>query len=181
MPTKLRQHSGGYMITQDELKALLHYDQNTGVFTNLTRRSNHINIGAVAGSVWTPKGANTSYLQISINSKMYYAHRLAWLYVYGEWPENHIDHIDGCGTNNAISNLRDVSQSVNHRNALTRSNNTSGHSGVNFNKGKWRAYIKINAKQIHLGYFTTFEEAIAARLAASKEHGFIHRPRIGNS
>lgn len=58
----------------------------------------------------------TGYRRVMINYKMYLAHRLIWLLHYGEWPKQHIDHIDGNPGNNRLENLRDVSRSVNLRN-----------------------------------------------------------------
>ncbi|MDV6347485.1 HNH endonuclease [Nitrosomonas sp. Is35] len=164
------------MITQEELKRVLHYDHKTGIFTNLIKRSNNAKAGAFAGH------RAARYIYINLNGKLYLAHRLAWLYIYGIWPDHHIDHIDGNCLNNAISNLRDVTQSVNCRNQKLRATNTSGHPGVHWYKatGKWTANISINGKSVHIGTFATFEEAVQSRRKASQENGFIHR-QVGNS
>jgi len=76
-----------------------------------------------------------------------------------------VDHKDRNGLNNNIDNLRDLSHSLNHLNADVRSDNTSGHTGVRWNKKakKWIARIHHQGKEHHLGCFDTIEEAIKAR------------------
>jgi hypothetical protein len=108
--------------------------------------------------------------------KRYYAHRLAWLYEYGEFPEKIIDHIDGNRTNNSIHNLRDVSQALNSQNQKeARIDNGTGYLGVTFDKrprtAKYRARIGITgcAKRICLGYFETPELAHLAYLDAKRK------------
>ena len=117
-------------------------------------------VGSAAG--WS--GCGGKYQQIRLLGETHYAHRLAWLYVHGEWPKNDIDHRDGDTWNNRISNLRDVTRSVNNRNVLRpRRNGSSGIVGVSWHKatGKWQANIYAG-KHIHLGRFDTKEEAAAA-------------------
>ena len=70
------------------------------------------------------------YLSIGVSGKVYLAHRIIWLIVYGEWPENQIDHINGCGKDNRLANLRDVSAQINSRNSKLYKNNTSRVPGV---------------------------------------------------
>ncbi len=159
------QESPAQDITAERLQELLHYDPETGIFTWKVRTSRSVKVGDVAGC----QGGH-GYQQIRIQSRNYLAHRLAWLYEHGEWPEDQIDHINRIRTDNRIANLREVSHKQNLQNAGKYSNNTSGYPGVSWNKriSKWRARIKHNYKYIHLGYFTTIEEAIAARKAAEK-------------
>ena len=99
---------------------------------------------------------------------------MAFLLQVGRWPEGEIDHIDGNGLNNRWNNLREVTPTENQRNARKRSDNTSGTTGVGWHKQrqKWKAQIRINGTQKHLGYFDSKEEAIWAREAANKEHEF---------
>lgn len=144
------------MINQKRLKELFKYDSETGIFTRLVSRNNKYRIGSVAGS------AQHGYVQIQIDRHTYKAHRLAWLYMTGKYPENVIDHIDGNGMNNCWKNLRDVSHSCNQQNQkCARSNNQVGLLGVSFKKdrGKFRSTIKVNGKYIHLGYFDTAQDA----------------------
>jgi hypothetical protein len=148
------------MLTQAELKHLLHYNFETGVFTWKNPRSNSIKVGAVAGKE-KPKG----YIQIGIRvngiDKRFYAHRLAWLYVYGEMPSDIIDHKDCNPKNNLISNLRKATHKQNMRNSVLSSRNKSGYKGVCWYKPlkKWNAQIEVNNKKINLGYFENPEDA----------------------
>ena len=105
------------------------------------------------------------------------SHRVVWAIVHGEWPSQHIDHIDGDRSNNRIDNLRDVTHATNHRNVRKKSNNTSGFTGVSWSSkaNKWRAHIKVDFRQINLGHFCRIEDAVSARLAAEKRYGFTER------
>lgn len=152
-------------LTAEYLHSVLHYNHATGIFTWKVRAANSIKVGDVAGC---PDG--NGYLLIRLQSQRYKSHRLAWLYVYGVWPEDQIDHINRIRTDNRISNLREVSHKQNHQNRSKSSHNTSGHSGVSWykQKSRWRAQITHNQKDIHLGLFTNLEDAIAARKAAEK-------------
>jgi len=107
---------------------------------------------------------------LKVDGVKYQAHRLAWLYVYGYLPENDIDHIDRIKGNNRIENLREVSKVCNLRNTGNIRSNTSGVKGVSFinKKHKWQAQIMINRTSFHLGYFTSFTEAVCHRLAAEQ-------------
>ncbi len=152
-------------LTAECLRSVLHYDQETGIFTWKVSTSRRVKVGDVAGS---QNGGG--YLQISVQSRLQLAHRLAWLYIHGSWPKDQIDHINRIRTDNRISNLREVSHKQNMQNRSKPSTNTSGHTGVRWNKqrSKWQAYIMHNRKHLHLGYFSILEEAVAARKAAEK-------------
>ena len=160
------------VITQEELKKYFTYDEKTGKFYHKTNYGKG-RIGQEAGTI-NKKG----YLIIGFGNQSYRAHKLAWLYVYGYLPELQIDHIDRNKLNNAISNLREVTNTENHHNMGVQSNNKSGCSGVIFNKQnkKWRSYIKCDKKQIELGSFDTYENAIRARHLAEYILGF-HNPK----
>lgn len=153
-------------LTAARLRELLSYDQGTGVFTWRVRMNN-LAAGAVAGCL-----GSRGYWRIKVNKRIYQAHRLAWLYVHGLWPNGDIDHVDGERANNVISNLRDVSQSVNGQNQRRAhsKNKSSGLLGVSANRGRWRAQILVAGKNITLGRFDTPELAYSAYLAAKREH-----------
>ena len=115
------------------------------------------------------------YIYISIGcNKRITAHRLAWLYEYGELPNGVIDHINHDRADNRICNLRDVTNLENHKNRKMHSKNTSGATGVHFNNKnkKYRAYICVKGKRKHLGMFENLEDAVKAREKAQKEFNF---------
>lgn len=152
-------------LTQDLLKSLLNYDPDTGVFTWLVQRRGTAKAGTTAGSI-----NGCGYIHIRVNIKMYPAHRLAWLYVYGVWPSKGLDHINRVRTDNRIANLREATDGENKQNCSLHRNNSSGIKGVGRNQGKWRARISVDDRQIYLGRYTTIEDAIAARKAAEVKY-----------
>ena len=161
------------LITQEYLKSILVYSQETGNFIWKIRPANHIHIGDIAGSLH-----HTGYIVIQINKKLYLAHRLAWLYMTGNFPVNTIDHIDGINIPNfnKWSNLRDITHQKNNFNKGINKNNTSGYKGVSWNKrnNKWQVEIGVNGKSIYLGYFVDIEEASDAyEKAKLKYHNII--------
>ena len=161
------------ILTQEELKKQLQYDENTGLFTRLAAKRG-VKVGAVTG---TPTSGG--YLEIRVNYKKLKAHRLAWLYVYGELPRFALDHIDGNPSNNRIKNLRLCTHTENLHNVGVRKGNISGIKGVNWHKsrGKWQARAVVNHKPYYIGLFKTLEEASAAYQAFAKEHhGEFYRP-----
>ena len=153
------------MLTQAELKQLLHYDPETGLFTRLTSPTQKIKIGDIAGFKCN------GYIRITLNYKSYAAHRLAWLYVYGSFPKNQIDHINQDRSDNRINNLRDVTVQQNAFNLPLKVTNKHGYTGIEWHKNmqKYRAQIKINYKSKHLGYFDCPKEAHQAYLKAKAE------------
>lgn len=154
------------MISLERLKQVLAYDPATGAFTRKVSLSSRAQAGAVAGSLDTSHG----YYSIGIDGREYYAHRLAWFYFHGVWPDHHIDHIDRNRAFNAIHNLRAASQLQNNQNQTLKSNNTSGVKGVTWHKkaGKWMAQIREpNGKHRYLGLFADLEGAKTAYETAS--------------
>lgn len=159
------------MITVERLKEVIHYNSDTGILTWLKKpcpRANNI-IGSEAGSL-----NKDGYRRIMINRVLYRAHRLAFLYMEGYFPENDVDHINRIRDDNRWNNLRHVSRQCNSRNKGKQSNNTSGITGVSWhNRDKrWKAQIKVNQKNIYLGYFTTLRPAVQARWEAEKKYNF---------
>jgi hypothetical protein len=159
------------MITAEKLRETLSYDHGTGIFTWKVRRSGVFR--QHAGSRFVGLRGKV-YHRITLGGRQYLAHRLAWLYVYGEFPELLIDHVNGDGTDNRIENLRLASPSQNRQNARINSNNKSGVKGVSFISAcnLWQADISANGKAHRLGRFKTKEEAVRARKnAEARLHG----------
>ena len=151
----------------EELRAMLDYDPETGVFTWKVKVRAHTVVGKEAG---TPH--SEGYRHIKIKGVPYFAHRLAWYYAYGVEPKEQIDHINGIKTDNRIGNLREASNQQNNRNVGKRKNNKTGYKGVCWNKEKkkFRASCSVNGKTLYLGYYDTSEEAHASYVAFAREH-----------
>jgi hypothetical protein len=150
-------------LTQDELKSLLMYDPATGVFTWRVTRSRKVVEGSVAGSV-----NNEGYCHIKFCNVNYKAHRLAWLYMYGVWPPNCIDHINRVRNDNRIENLRLATKTQNGQNRSLSKTNISGVTGVTWYKKsqRWRAQICVDGQHLYLGTYDTVEDAANARYRA---------------
>lgn len=148
------------MISIERVRSLLTYDAATGAF------------------FWTKTGKRAGtvaeeYIRVRIDNKTYRGHRLAWAYFYGRWPVQDIDHIDTVKTNNAISNLREVSNAQNAQNTRRPKGTTASNCiGVSWHKHskKWQARIMKDGKSISLGYFRLKEEASNAYWDAKKLH-----------
>lgn len=163
------------MLTQERLKELLEYNPETGIFIWKVSLNRHIKIGTRVGHL-----NQNGRRYIKFNKQRYFAHRLVWFYVYGEWPEHEIDHRDGNPDNNRLDNLRLANRSENQQNIKKYINNSSGYIGVSLNKDKktWRARIAINKKEIHIGTFVNPLDAFEAYLSAKKKlHTFNPIPR----
>ncbi len=161
------------MLTQEQLKEVLHYCPDTGVFTWLVRVGRGRK-GVAAGGLVRTERTGKSYHRVCVHQQAYYAHRLAFLYMAGALPENDVDHIDGNGCNNIWTNLRAVTPSENAMNKRKSANNTSGTTGVYWDKQarKWHARIVLGRHDKHLGLFHNKEDAISARKAAEVTYGF---------
>lgn len=146
----------------------LKYNSKSGKFTWLKTLGSKRMQGEEAGCK-TEKG-----ILIGYDKSLYRSHRLAWLFVYGKWPDNQIDHIDGNPLNNKLDNLRDVESRENQLNCKLGSNNTSGHKGVNYDKERenWYSCIYDNGKYVYLGAFKNYDEAVAKRKAAEKKYRY---------
>ncbi|MGL6141784.1 MAG: HNH endonuclease signature motif containing protein [Enterobacterales bacterium] len=149
---------------------LFSYDPILGGLTWANKPSKSINAGAPAGSI-----TNRGYAVVSVNNRRFLVHRVIWEMFYGEIPEGlEVDHINHNRIDNRIENLRLVSRLDNLRNQSRYRNNTSGMTGVCYDKvySKWRAHITIDGKTIALGKFASFDAAAEARKAAEVEFGF---------
>lgn len=162
-------------ITQMELHQLLAYDPETGVFTWLDPAANGmVKAGDRAGCEKKSKKAN--YRCIKISGRPYAEHRLAWLYMVGEWPESEIDHKNRDKKDNRFNNLRPATRKQNCENRDARAGCLSGFRGVSWVGGKWVAQITHFGVHKHLGGFDDLELAKAARLKAEQEM-FTHSNR----
>lgn len=151
------------MLMASRLREVLHYDQNTGVFTwivtpNAFRGS--VRIGDIAGYK-----SRDGYIKIGVDGCAYQAHRLAWLYMHGSCEHN-LDHKDGQRDHNWIGNLRPATYAQNNQNRRARLGSKSGLLGAFKHNGRnrWFAQITVNGKQKHIGCYATPEEAHAAYL-----------------
>lgn len=155
------------MITQERLKQNLFYDKHTGIFTWKIRKSG-VTFGNNAGYI------SDGYMLIRIDDVYYRAHRLAFLYVFGRWPKEEIDHVNHVRDNNMISNLREVSHAENQKNRSMHKNNSSGVTGVSWHKKRnaWQSLICYEGKKIHLGLFENFQEAVKTRKLAEIRFNF---------
>jgi hypothetical protein len=169
---------------QKYLQSRLDYDPGIGIFY---WRLKAVDDQATRGwnTRWSLKSAGRiipingiQYIRIGIDYRPYLAHRLAWLYINGVWPDCDLDHVDGNGLNNKIENIRRATRSQNNMNQKLQKNNTSGVKGV-FRcpkSGKYWPQINENGNKHWLGTCDTLEEASERyRLASIKYHGEFRR------
>ncbi|POF94356.1 HNH endonuclease [Pseudomonas putida] len=162
------------MLDHSDLKSLLDYNPETGEFTWRDKPCSRIIAGSSAGGY----GAH-GYFRVSVLGKRYYAHRLAWFYMTGAWPDAQIDHVNGVKSDNRFCNLREATPMQNNANLRRKPVNTSGYPGVSFDKirGCWIARVRSDGRRHNLGRFATREEAYAARCEfAKKAHGQFYNP-----
>lgn len=138
-----------YTLSQERLKEILRYDPATGAFT------------CIDGSRTKVGCMSHGYLKIMIDNVRFAAHRLAWLYVYGEMPE-YIDHINQVKTDNRIENLRVSTVQQNSANVGLDPRNRLGVKGVQRCRERFAARIRYQGKGRYLGTFDTSDEAAHA-------------------
>ena len=157
-------------MTQDELKQVLDYNPDSGEFFWKQQMASWIPAGTPAGNLNKKLG----YVQIRFRKKLYYAHRLAVLFMTGELPSDQVDHINGIRSDNRWDNLRKVTNTDNQRNAAQSKNNVSGVVGVCWDKRKqkWLARIYVESKPKFIGYFADIPTAALARKEAEKLLGY---------
>jgi hypothetical protein len=152
-------------VSAKQLKKVLKYNPESGHFTWRVDVAPRAMKGQTAGN---PKKGR--YTKISFQNESYYAHHIAWRFVYGYWPTGEIDHIDGDPSNNRISNLRDVTRQENKKNVKLQSNNKTGVSGVSFDKRIKRWIVKLGKK--YIGCYQSEGEAIEKRKQVEVENGY---------
>lgn len=162
-------------LTQAQLKELLNYDPATGAFTWVAR------LGSARPN--TPASAHVDqygYKRLMVHGRPYAQHRLAWMYMTGEWPAQQVDHLNGNRGDNRWVNLREATDAQNRQNMAKKAGTRSRLQGVTWfpRDGKWRSRLTINYKSHFLGYHDTEEEAHQAYLKAkAKLHTFQPSPR----
>lgn len=154
------------MITQEYLKSILEYNIDTGDFTWKVKKSFRTIIGSIAGTLH-----HSGYRNILINRKSYISHRLAFLYVYGNFPILEIDHINGIKDDNRLENLRECTRQQNSFNKAKPIRNSSGYKGVSWHKSanKYIAQYTLHGKSNYIGLYNTAEEASKAYQAKAKQ------------
>jgi hypothetical protein len=154
-------------LTQQRLKEVLNYDAESGVFTWKIGRPKAA-MGEIAGGF-----SDRGYLTICIDGVKHRAHRLAWLYVHGIYPDQ-IDHENHVRHDNRMINLKASNSYENSRNKSKPSDNTSGVVGVslshriNQKNVKWE--VRVCGK--FLGYFDNFFDAVCKRKSAERQFDF---------
>ena len=156
-------------LTQARLKKLLDYDPETGVWRwriNRYAGQYYKQVVAKAGAVAGATNA-AGYRQIAIDGRVHYEHRLAVLYMTGEWPPHQVDHVNTAKSDNRWANLRCCTRSQNKANTRTPKTNRSGFKGVSWHRGaqKWRAELSGR----FLGYHARLEDAAAVYRAKARE------------
>ena len=150
------------MITQERVKELFNYNENTGDLTWKVSLSHRVRVGSLGGYL-----NSRGYRVVRVEHKNYAYHRFIWLWWHGYMPENLIDHRDKDRSNNKIDNLREVSNSCNLQNTGNPITNTSGVKGVCWvsERSKWFVALQYQGRAIRGGYFKDFKEAVSMRLA----------------
>jgi len=158
------QQTEAFMVTQMELHQRFSYDPYIGEFKYLARTGPNTEADKAAGFI-----DGQGYVRIKIHGKAYVGHRLAWLYMLGEWPAEQIDHINGVRHDNRLENLRLVNPKEQSENRKTRAGAASGFRGVSWSGGKWHASIMHFGKQVSLGAYENVDEAKKARIEAEQK------------
>jgi hypothetical protein len=152
------------MLSKEELNHLFYIEAGTLYWKNPI--AHRCSVGDIAG--YKDKDG---YMKVRFSGHLLPAHKIVWAMTYGEYPEL-IDHINGVRTDNSAENLRVVTKQENGINKAKRSDNSSGVTGVRWHKqrNKWNARIKVEGKEMSLGMFADFDDAVSARLKAELEH-----------
>lgn len=169
------------LITPQYLSECFDYNKNTGELFWKARPIHHFKSvkgqqtfnGQFAGKK-AGRANNRGYLRIAISGKETLNHRIVIALETGVMPTDEVDHINGIRTDNRHENLRVVSRQTNAKNMKLNINNTSGISGVSWNKrkSKWKSVIWMNCVEKHLGYFDSIIDAFNARVIAEVKMGY---------
>jgi len=159
------------MLDQEKLKSILTYNPQNGDFFWL-KSAGSVRKGAKAGCISLKGKTKKAYMDIAIGGKKYRAHRLAWLYMTGEWPKGEVDHINSDGCDNSWSNLRDVTHSKNCMNKSPRRDSSTGFIGIGIYRGKYRVRVWRDGKRITVGEYSDLAEAVVKRDLAYEQAGY---------
>ena len=156
-------------MNYEEANRLFRYDQSTGCLYWKVSPANNVKAETIAGC-----NDKNGYRVVRYNKINYYAHRIIWLIVYGEYPSNCIDHINRNASDNRLCNLRAVQHRENMLNKKKCVNNTSGAMGVSFDKStnKWRARISLESSRLSIGSYLDWFDAVCARKAAEFKYNY---------
>lgn len=159
-------------LTKEFLTEFLSYDEITGDLTWNPRGIKDWDTkyaGKVAGHV-----RKDGYRALSLFGKSYLVHLIIWVIMTGELPKEELDHKDRNKNNNSFENLREADRSLNNKNRGVRKDNLSGYTGVSYvkSRNKWRVRIANGAKEIALGMYNSFEEAVQIRKKAEVDYGY---------
>lgn len=155
-------------LSRDKVSRILGYDDVSGELYWKVNRTSNARAGSVAGYI------TDGYRRVKINGVLFSVHRVIWLLVHGVWPTDQIDHIDGNPLNNAIENLREVTNQENNRNRGLSRRNKSGFMGVVYARktGKWWGHIKVDGRTILSPGYRRMESAIAWRRRMNRKYQF---------
>jgi hypothetical protein len=154
-------------LTADYVREILAYDPDTGELTWRATKSGRRSKTAGTAGVWGNHGKRRR--TITIDGVIYKAHRVIWLWMTGEWPERDIDHEDRDSLNNRWKNLRLGTKVLNSRNRSMSRNNTSGTTGVFFDKAKKTNPWRVEVWSTYIGVFPTKTAASKAARAALRD------------
>lgn len=154
------------MLTRERAIEMLSYDPDTGEIRWKKRPSPVAGPGDLAGCI-----DSNGYVKITLDRVRTYGHRIAFLIMEG-WEPDQVDHKNLVRSDNRWENLRPATNTEQRRNTGKSKANTTGYKGVTLENGRYRARIKVNGKKIHLGSFSSAEEAHTAyRDAANRYFG----------
>lgn len=151
----------------EEVRRLFDYSNEAGGLVWKVSPARAVKPGSRAG---THNGEG--YRTVCIKRNFFLEHRLVWAHVYGAWPSLQIDHINGVRDDNRISNLRDVSPSINQQNKRSAPKSSkSGVLGAHLrSNGTYQPKIRVDGRCVALGTFKTAQEANEAYLSAKRKH-----------
>jgi hypothetical protein len=166
------------MLTAERLREVIRYDPESGLIYPLQQpnRPKRNDLGRSVGRM-----SVHGYVRHKIEGKDRWVHRLAWLYMTGEWPAAEVDHVNGVRHDNRWGNLRAATKAENAKN--NRGKSVNGYlKGTYPHYRKWSAALRVNGKRLLLGYFATEIEAHNAYMEAARKHYgvFATRGKVAN-